>query len=302
MPLFSVSVIIHRMGKMIENGNGKDALDEPANAVLTPLGSGGWIPVKDRHTACYAFKKGKTLVLLDFGTGITRLIEEHDYLLNGIEKVTGIISHYHVDHIMGLFYLPAFFTNRHLELYAPGKDLYSKSAKDILENIFQPPQLPRKLADFIPSIEIKDIPMNGMKIDGIDIRFRAQMSHVHPSVAVRIGDHLAYCTDTEPEYETIGFAMGVNVLLHECWFADDIPADVVTPAQVKDLLDLSGQNGHSSNLAVALLAREAKVRTAVTIHHNPLNSLHEIEKMTMDAAGIAAVEMTFAEDGKSIEC
>ena len=290
------------MGKMIENGNGKDALDEPANAVLTPLGSGGWIPVKDRHTACYAFKKGKTLVLLDFGTGITRLIEEHDYLLNGIEKVTGIISHYHVDHIMGLFYLPAFFTNRHLELYAPGKDLYSKSAKDILENIFQPPQLPRKLADFIPSIEIKDIPMNGMKIDGIDIRFRAQMSHVHPSVAVRIGDHLAYCTDTEPEYETIGFAMGVNVLLHECWFADDIPADVVTPAQVKDLLDLSGQNGHSSNLAVALLAREAKVRTAVTIHHNPLNSLHEIEKMTMDAAGIAAVEMTFAEDGKSIEC
>ncbi|MCD6218261.1 ribonuclease Z [bacterium] len=287
---------------MIENGNGKDAVDKPAKAVLTPLGSGGWIPVKGRHTACYAFKKGKTLVLLDFGTGITRLIEEHDYLLNGIEKVTGIISHYHIDHIMGLFYLPAFFTNRHLDLYAPGKGLYSKSAKDILENTFQPPQLPRKLADFIPSIEIKDIPMSGMKIDGIDIRFRAQMSHVHPTVAVRIGDHLAYCTDTEPEYETIGFAMGVNVLLHDCWFADKIPADVVTPAQVKDLLGLSGQNGHSSNLAVALLAREAKVRTAVTIHHNPLNSFLEIEKMAIDAAGIAAVEMTYAEDGKSIEC
>lgn len=275
--------------------------DTNSDAILVPLGSGGWIPIEYRHTACYAFQKGDTLVILDFGTGINRLISEHDYLLSGVDHVIGFLSHYHMDHIGGLFYLPAFWGTRHLELYAPGADIYGKPAREILQGIFTPPSMPRNLSDFIPSLEIKDIPMNGMKIGDLDFRFRVQ-KHGHPSVGIRIGDHVVYCTDTEPEYETIGFAMGANCLLHDAWLPQDIPENDVSPAQVKDLLALGAQNGHSSNLAVALISNEAKVQAAYTIHHNPLNSESAIAQMAKTADKITTAEMKFAEDGVSINC
>jgi ribonuclease BN (tRNA processing enzyme) len=272
-----------------------------SDAILTPLGSGGWIPIEFRHTACYVFQKNDLLVILDFGTGINRLISEHDYLLSGIDHVIGFVSHYHADHICGLFYLPAFWGTRHLELYAPGKDIYGKPASEILAGIFTPPSMPRNLADFIPSLEIKDIPMNGMKIGDLDFKFRVQ-KHGHPSVGIRIGDHVVYCTDTEPEYETIGFAMGANCLLHDAWFQEECPVKDVSPEQVKDVLAKSAQEGHSSNLAVALISREAKVQTAYTIHHNPLISDIAIAQMIKTVDNITTAEMRYAEDGDSINC
>jgi ribonuclease BN (tRNA processing enzyme) len=211
------------------------------------------------------------------------------------------LSHYHADHICGLFYLPAFFGTRHLELFAPGEDIYGKSAREILTGIFTPPSMPRNISDFIPSLEIKDIPMNGMKIGDLNFRFRVQ-KHGHPSVGIRIGDHVVYCTDTEPEYETIGFAKGANCLLHDTWQSEAIPENDVSPSQVRDLLAKGAQDGHSSNLAVALISNEAKVQAVYTIHHNPLNSENAIAQMAKTADKITTAEMKYAEDGVSINC
>lgn len=272
------------------------------DGTLTILGSGGWIPTSDYHTACYAFKKDKILVLLDFGTGITRLLDDQKHLLDDVERIIGIISHYHADHISGLFYMPSFLTPYHLELYAPGEDLYSKPAEEMLGNIFSPPFSPRPLMESNPGMEIHDIPMGGITIDGIEFKFRAQLKHVHPSVAVRIGDHLTYCTDTEPEYETIHFAKGTNLLLHECWFAANIPTHTINSSQVEDGLGLSGREGHSSNLAVALIAREAGVRKAMTIHHNPTISKAEIQKMAQDVTEYTGVELFPAKDCINVHC
>jgi hypothetical protein len=71
------------MPSMTKMENFDDTAHETnSDAILTPLGSGGWIPIEYRHTACYVFQKGGLLVILDFGTGISRLISEHDYLLS----------------------------------------------------------------------------------------------------------------------------------------------------------------------------------------------------------------------------
>lgn len=270
--------------------------------ILTPLGTGGWIPVKNRHTACYALQKDTELIILDFGTGVSRLLKEFDFLLNGVEKITGFISHYHPDHTIGLFYLPAITGERKLELYTPGKGIYEKSSRELMNEFFDPPFLPRKLSKMLPGLEINDIPLEGMKIGDMEFSFRVQKSHVHPSVAVRIGDKCVYCTDTEPEYETIGFAMGAKLLLHECWYEDEIPAENIPSADVKELLTKNGKGGHSSNLAVALIGRESRVNSVYTIHHNPNSDLNDISRMAKDVAFICGTEISACEDGATIEC
>ena len=240
-------------------------------------------------------------MLLDFGTGIARLLDYEKHLLNDVSRIIGIISHYHADHVAGLIYTPA-LKIPHLELFAPGKDIYAKSAHEILENIFSAPFSPRPLDKFIPSVEIHDIPLEGATLDGIEFSFRVQHNHVHPTVAVRIGEHLTYCTDTEPEFETIQFAKDSGLLLHECWYDAEIPLQAIESNQVEGVLKQKSGVGHSSNLAVALITREAGVQKALTIHHNPIVSKNEIHKMAQLAAEFAGVDLSPAEDGIPVNC
>ncbi len=74
---------------------------------LTVLGSAGWIPVGKRETACYAVRAGKSLLLLDAGTGVGKLLGESEALLHNIDEVHIILSHFHLDHVIGLTYLTA---------------------------------------------------------------------------------------------------------------------------------------------------------------------------------------------------
>lgn len=284
------------MGKAAEQTKKTDEI------ILTPLGTGGYIPVKERHTASFVFQKGNNLIILDFGTGVSRLLKEFDYLLSGVEKVTGFLSHYHPDHTIGLFYLPEILGPRGFELYAPGKGIYEDSAEVMLKRIFDTPFLPRVLHEMIPGIKINDIPLEGMDFAGMKVNFRVQNKHIHPSVAIRIGDYCVYCTDTEPEYETIGFAMGAKVLMHECWYKDKIPDENISSAQIKDLLGMCGRNGHSSNLGVALIGRESRVESIYTVHHHPAMKDTEISRMVKEAAVIAMTEMAPCNDGMTIQC
>lgn len=275
---------------------------DASDSVLTPLGSGGWMPSYDRQTASYFFQNGKISVILDFGTGISRLLTDFDYLLEDVERIIGFVSHYHLDHTAGLFYLPPFLSTRSLELYAPGAELYGKPAKELIKGMFAPPLLSKEIDGFLPNTRIHDIPFDGVVIDGVEFRFRIQRKHAHPTVAIRIGDNLAYCTDTEPEYETIGFVKGVKLLMHDVWYEEKAPEDTYPSAMVKEKLGLLGSDGHSSNIAVGLIGREAQVGEVLTIHHNPSQSPAVVHRMASTASVISALEVEPAEDGSSIDC
>jgi ribonuclease BN (tRNA processing enzyme) len=275
---------------------------DECTAVMTPLGTGGWIPSYGRQTASYVFQKDELFIILDFGTGIARILDDFSYLLDDVEKIIGFLSHYHPDHTIGLSYLPSFLGDRCLELYAPGKGVYEKSAREILADMFKSPRMPKELEDFLPTTEIKDIPLEGMTIDDLELKFRPQLKHAHPSVAIRIGDHLAYCTDTEPEYATIGFAHGVNLLLHEVWYDEKSYDPSLSPAGLKKKISVYGKDGHTSNVGAAFIARESKVGEIMTIHHHPMNSKIAVSRIALAVGGLAAVEMHSCEDGVSENC
>jgi glyoxylase-like metal-dependent hydrolase (beta-lactamase superfamily II) len=69
-----------------------------------------------RPPAC-SFGTATARLVLDAGTGARWLVTERG-LLNGVEHVHVVLTHFHLDHVCGLLYLPALPTR--LDLGGPG--------------------------------------------------------------------------------------------------------------------------------------------------------------------------------------
>src|SRR5690606_25909738 len=67
---------------------------------------------------------------------------------------------------------------------------------------------------------------------------------------------MAYVTDTTADRDSIDFIRGVDLLIHECTFTDD-------------LHDLAERSGHSHTTPVCELARDAGVGRLVMTHFDP---------------------------------
>ena len=73
---------------------------------------------------------------------------------------------------------------------------------------------------------------------------------------------LAYVTDTTADGSYTDFIRGVDLLIHECNFRDD-------------LHDLAVRTGHSHTTPVCELARDAGVRRLVMTHFDPYAALDD---------------------------
>ncbi len=87
---------------------------------VTALGTMGWMPSDRRETTCFACRSGEDTFIFDAGTGLRRLLQpEHAHLLAGSGVVHLFLTHYHLDHVCGLAYLPGVLPGRVLVIHAP---------------------------------------------------------------------------------------------------------------------------------------------------------------------------------------
>jgi ribonuclease BN (tRNA processing enzyme) len=255
--------------------------------VLFPLGSGGWIPANGLETSCFAFLWGDELVILDAGTGLARLTTLKNSLFKaawpGIARVRIFLTHYHLDHCIGLFWLRGIFGDMPITIYAPGDAVYGKSAYDLLNELFQKPYSPYRLIELNPGIAVQDIGPDGFDLDGgpvkVHVGARINPYHTDPSIALRFGDFFAYVTDTPPEDEIVGFVRGVDVLLQESYF-DSSPEFT----DESDPLDRHTDGRHTGSFGAGLIAKRAGVSRVYFIHHNPERRLIEAD---MDARRVS---------------
>ena len=216
---------------------------------VTVLGSGGWIPTTRRATCCALMRDGDHAVVIDAGTGIGRLVEE-PALLDGVRRLDLLLTHFHLDHVVGLAYLPALPVS--VTVYGPGAWLYGETTERILGRLVGHPFFPVALADLVDGIE--EIPEGGLELGGLAVRARVQRLHSDPTLALRLGEVLTYCTDTSYDEQNGDFAAGSQLLLHEAWYTEDAPREETT---------------HSSALEAARVAAEAGVEGVVLIHIRP---------------------------------
>jgi ribonuclease BN (tRNA processing enzyme) len=240
------------------------------NGVL--LGSGGWIPTSRRETCCTFLQEGSHVLLIDAGTGVRRLLEQPD-LLSGAETVDIVLTHFHLDHVVGLSYLPGLSLPEPLRVWGPGHVLTGTSTRSICERLLSPPLFSAPLRTIVSDVcEIAE--QGRFEIGPFSLATRIQELHAGSTLAVRIGDLLTYCTDTGPDPGNVRFASGSRVLLHDAWYAEESSED----------------DNHSAGGDAGRIAREAGVDHLVLIHINPLQESDEA-LMASAAEEFAAVEV-----------
>jgi ribonuclease BN (tRNA processing enzyme) len=245
---------------------------------LTVLGSGGWIPTSSRQTSCYLITSGAEALVLDAGTGLGAL-HINPSLLDGIDKVTVALSHFHLDHVIGLGFISArALGGRELTIAGPGSQCYGRSTRSIVED--QLFASPLQTISPVTSANWAEFGWDTVGFAGHEIVAWEQTRHPLPSNGFRVGDRFAYCTDTEFDPETIRRVAGVTTLLHEAWE----PVDA--------------ERGHTSGDEVGTVAVEAGVSRLAITHHHPLPGVAERTAAAAQARFAPAVP---AVDGAVLE-
>jgi len=246
---------------------------------LTILGGGGWVPAHGRQTACALLRDGDSAIMIDAGTGVGRLMERPE-LLEGISRLDILLTHFHLDHIAGLAYLPAIGVFAQTTVWGPGRLLYETSTQQILARLLHEPFHPVALED--RDIEVRDLTAGEIELAGVRVGLRRQDRHSAPTLGLRFDDLLAWITDTAYDEDSARFAAGCRTLAHEAWFPSAQPRN-------PDI--------HSSAHQAAQVALEAAIERLLLIHLPPFRpGLDEL----MLEAGQSGVAPLAAEDGADV--
>jgi ribonuclease BN (tRNA processing enzyme) len=209
------------------------------------LGSGGWIPSEERDGFCLLVRKDATLLCVDAGTGLRRLVTEPS-LVDGVERLHIVLTHWHLDHTCGLVSLPGLTFP--VELWAP------PPAEELLHRLVDPPFLFGAAEDVNEKLTaVHDLRPPRADVGPFDLELRVQQRHPSTTLAVKIEGTLVVCTDTGYDTRNVEFARGARVLLHEAFHAADSTDDWM----------------HTAAGDAARLAAAAGVERLVLIHTNP---------------------------------
>jgi ribonuclease BN (tRNA processing enzyme) len=213
---------------------------------LVLLGTGGYFPTAKRQTACLMLPE--VGIVLDAGTGMYRL--GRNLRTNRLDI---FLTHAHLDHIAGLTYL----INLVQKDVLSGTTVHGEAEKldAIREHLFATEIFPVPPAfRFQPLCDKTPLPQGGT------LTFFS-LSHPGGSLGYRLDwphSSLAYVTDTTAVAGAnyIERIRGVDVLVHEAYFADDDD-------------NLPEITGHSSLPNVVELAVEAGVERLILTHIDP---------------------------------
>jgi ribonuclease BN (tRNA processing enzyme) len=212
------------------------------------LGSGGFVPSDSRETACALLRNGSEALLIDAGSGARRLLSDPS-LLHGIERVHVVLTHFHLDHTLGLFFLPAL--EAQVEVWAAGRAVEQTSSSELVGRLLGPPFAPPSFVDGFAAVHELEIGAN--RIGPFELVTRVQPRHSTPTLALRFADELVWCTDTAYDEENVDFARGARLLCHEAFFAAERTDDP----------------GHTASGEAAQIAAASGVEHLVLMHVNP---------------------------------
>lgn len=254
---------------------------------LIPLGTNGFFPTGGRQTMTFLLFEEDRAILLDAGTGTSRLLDERIRpRLLGHDRLEILLTHYHLDHVVGLSYLPAVWQAGSVRIHAPGPPLVDGDPR-VLDRLVGPPLFPKGLDDLPFPVEISPYSAETLHLAGTPTRFRRQ-DHSGGSVGVRRGS-FAYCTDCRVDEATVPFVEGVDLLLHEVWVTEG-EAAAGDPRE-----------GHSTVEEVAEVVRAAGVARLLPIHHRPGRSDEELTTMRRRLEELSGAEVLEGREGIGIE-
>jgi ribonuclease BN (tRNA processing enzyme) len=252
------------------------------------LGTQGWIPTPRRATTCLAYRDGDALLVFDAGTGLARFLQPPaSGLLAGIDEVHLLMTHYHLDHSVGLSYLSGLFPRHKVTVHVPAAAVNGVEPSAGVPALIRRPFFPVDWAEQ-KNVSLGTLQEGDNLVAGVPVRLRAQ-THADVSAGYRIADHFAFITDTVADPATATFAAGAELLLHEAWIDGREESE---PGQEK--LVRRTYTSHASARQAAALAAQAGVAELYLIHLNP--AFHDEYYRGMERSARAIFAATLVPD------
>ena len=258
------------------------------------LGARGSMPVSGETylryggaTTCVFLRFGDQIVVLDCGTGMMELPK---VLHRNDQRITVLLSHPHVDHLLGLPMCPvAFDPEKAIDIY--GADWNGLDVRQQVCTFLAPPLWPVGPDRFPAKISFHDLPeqfcLGNVTVESMD--------GVHPGgVSVfRLtggGKTVVFMTDCTVTAENIpvraSFARDCDLLLCDGQYSQQ---------------EWKGREhfGHSTWTAAAQLGAECSARMVRIIHHDPFRTDTQLDCAAKEVTAIHR-NCTFARAGEEI--
>lgn len=217
------------------------------------------------NTSCVELRvTAGRVVILDAGSGIRRLGTTLD---GSLERIDILLSHLHLDHIIGLgFFEPLFRSDLEVHIWGPSSNLFDVRSR--LTRYLSQPLFPVRVQDLPCDPVLHDVPFGTFELP--DVAVTAMLvCHPGPTVGYRVDDGrrtLAYLPDHEPALAgfparrewTSGhdLARDADLLLHDAQY---------TRAEYAGRVGW----GHSALPDTVAFAQAAGARQLVPFHHDP---------------------------------
>ena len=231
------------------------------------------------NTSCVQVENENTCLIFDGGSGIQKLGMT---LSKDTAVVNLLLTHLHLDHIMGLGYFMPFYDPRcTVNIWGPAGS--SESLTDRLRRYFSPPFFPVRFKELAAKINVREIDNSTFQIDDFTLKSE-YLCHPGPTVGYRceLRDKvMTFMPDHEPALGSSDFPNSTE------WCSG------YNMAREADLLFHDSQYtreeyerrigwGHSSMEDAIDFGTLAAVKKMVLFHHDPINSDTQLEKMFRD--------------------
>lgn len=257
--------------------------DEEYDEVVI-LGARGSIPVNGvEHsvyggaTSCVLVKAGSELVLFDAGSGMMKLTSDlwektYSKLYSDPKRLHILLSHYHLDHMMGLMMSPVLYDkNIEIVFYAPGG---KESVLSALQQMMKRPLWPVGPEVFQAKFQYSDVERSLSHLADSEITV-STMPVVHPGGAYSYrldwnGKSVVYATDCELDAES-----GLQLKK----FANQADLFIIDAQYKAEEYDSHKGFGHSYiEISASVIAASHAVK-GLLFHHAPERTDAELAKL-----------------------
>jgi len=252
------------------------------------------------NTSCVVLDgEGFDSIVFDLGTGLRYYGEA---LVKAGQPFQGLalVTHLHWDHIQGLpFFRSIHAVGARLEIVGPPHD--ERPLSDCFTEFMRPPYFPVSIGDLGGSVTFRDL-HKGCFAHGAATVMVQPVPHVGATNGYRVDAHgmsVAYISDhQQPLHDesfvdphVIELARDADLLIHDAQYTSDEFAERTTW-------------GHCTIGYALEVAIQARVKTLVLFHHDPLHHDAWMDGIAADAAATAAgrgLRVLTAQEGMQLQ-